>query len=334
MKSDSFQGRRVLVTGGAGFLGSNLVLRLVSAGAQVTVLDSMVPELGGNAFNLSPLSAGSIRQEHADLRDRSALLRIVRGFDLIFNLAGNISHQDSMANPSLDLELNVTGHVNLLEVCRLQNREAVVVFSSTRQIYGVPQYLPVTESHPIYPTDVNGINKYAAEQYHLLYHRVHGLKTACLRLTNSYGPRQLIRHSRQGFVGWFLNRAMTGNPIQLYGGGQQRRDFNYVDDVCDALLTAAVSDACLGQALNLSGEIASLEQVAQHLIDCSGRGTLVKIPFPVEQKKIDIGDYFGNSDRFQEATGWRPRVGLAAGLKKMVEYYREFLPHYLSESGA
>lgn len=326
-----FKNKRILITGGAGFIGSNLAIRLVAEGAQVTVLDSMLPDYGGNLFNLE-LVRNKIHLNFSDMRDGHSLAYLVREKDYIFNLAGQISHQDSMVQPLMDMEINVKAQLSVLEACRLFNPEAVIVYSSTRQFYGRPQYLPVDENHPLNPPDINGINKLAGEQYHSLYAKVYGLKTVALRLTNTYGPRQLIKNSRQGFIGWFINRAITDGKIQLFGGGEQVRDFNYVDDVVEALIRAANCPACYGKVYNLSGEKASLKYVAEKLIELAGGGILEMIPFPEERKKIDIGDFYGTSLRFNKDCHWNPQIGLNEGLKLTVEYYKKFKKYYLGEN--
>lgn len=324
----SFKDKRVLITGGAGFIGSTLAIRLVEKGANVTVLDSMLPDYGGNLFNLAPI-ADRFHLNFSDMRDWNSLSYLVRNQDYIFNLAGQVSHQDSMNAPLTDMEINVKAQLCLLEACRLFNREAVVIYSSTRQIYGKPQYLPVDENHPIEPPDINGINKMAAEQYHTLYAKVHGLKTVSLRLTNTYGPRQLIKNARQGFIGWFLNRALSESTIELFGGGEQIRDFTYVDDVVDALILASRTPDCLGSCYNLGGEKASLRQVAELLVALCNQAKIKIIPFPVERKKIDIGDFYGSYEQFGKVSGWRPKTGLLQGLQTMVEYFRKYKEFYL-----
>lgn len=326
----SFADKEVLITGGAGFIGSNLAIRLVELGARVTVMDSMLPGYGGNLFNLSPVME-RIAVNFSDMRDPHSLSYLVRGKDYIFNLAGQVSHQDSMSDPMMDMEINVKAQLVLLEACRHHNPEVVIVYASTRQFYGQPEYLPVDERHPLNPPDVNGINKLAGEQYHTLYSRVFGIRTVALRLTNTYGPRQLIKNARQGFIGWFVNRAITGQTIQLYGGGDQIRDFNHVDDVVSAFLAAATEPACHGRYFNLSGDKCSLKEVADLLIAAAGKGSVDVIPFPEERKKIDIGNFYGNSDLFQAIARWQPRVPLCEGIKDTVAYYRQHGHNYLEE---
>lgn len=323
-----FKGESVLVTGGAGFIGSNLVLRLVEAGAKVTVLDAMVPDCGGNLFNLRPVEK-DIEFVRGDLRDASTLPALIEGKRFIFNLAGFISHQDSLSKPLLDLEINATGHLNLLEACRRCNPQAVIVYTGTRQIYGVPQYLPVDEAHPVNPVDFNGISSFAGEHYHALYAKIFGLKTVCLRLTNAYGPRQLIRHARQGVIAWFLNRALTGQALCLFGGGKQIRDFNYVDDIVEGLLLVSQNPHCYGEVYNLSGERSDLFSLARRLVSLTGKGIVEDAEFPPELRKIDIGDYYGSSAKLASATGWAPNIPLEEGLRRTVRYFENYLPNYL-----
>lgn len=320
--ADAFHGRNVLVTGGLGFLGSNLAIRLVRYGARVTLLDSLVPQFGGSFFNIAPVR-DSVVLNISDMRDANSLDILVQGRDYIFNLAGQVSHGDSMRDPQLDLAVNCVSTMNLVEACRKHNPEARLLYTSTRQVYGRPQSLPVNEDHPTVPIDVNGINKLAAEYYHLLYHGTYGIRSTVLRLTNTFGPRQQIRSNRQGFATVFLRQALRGETVSLYGGGRQVRDFNYVDDVVGAMLLAVTTPACLGKVFNLGSERAySLIEFVEVL----GKFCKFKsesVPFPDDKKIIDIGDYFGDFSRFRAATGWTPQVDLEEGLERTVAFYRE-----------
>lgn len=324
----TFQNKKVLITGGAGFIGSNLALQLVNTKANITLLDSFLPNLGGNKQNLVGLE-NKVQLHKRDLRELAHDPKLVKDFDFIFNLAGNISHIDSMNDPLFDNAINTEAQICLLEACRKVNPNAVIVFSSTRQIYGAPQYLPVDEKHPIAPVDVNGINKLAAEYYHQLYAKVYGLNTICLRLTNTYGPRQLIRHARQGFIGWFLNRAITGNTIDLYGGGEQVRDFTFVDDVCDAMMTTALNPSCYKDVFNVNGQRSSVKEIAEILLEECGQGKLNIIPFPEEKKKIDIGNYYCTAEKLESISPWKVKTPLREGIGKMVNYYKEAYSYYL-----
>ncbi len=325
-----YEGKNILITGGAGFIGSNLAIRLVNEGANVTVVDSMLPDYGGNLFNLEPVR-NKLNINFSDIRDYSSLSYLVKEKDIIFNLAGQVSHSDSMQNPLLDMDINARAQLSLLEACRYNNSNAKIIFTSTRQLYGSPKYLPVDEEHVVNPPDINGVNKFAGEQYHLLYYKAFGIKTVSLRLTNTYGPRQLIKNARQGFIGWFINRVITGTEIQLFGTGEQIRDFNYVDDVVDALILASGNDNCIGQCYNLSGDKSSLKEIAEILIACYGSGSYKIVPFPEERKKIDIGNFYGNSDKFCRETGWKPKVNLKEGLRRTIDFYNKYKERYLGE---
>jgi UDP-glucose 4-epimerase len=317
------------VTGGLGFIGSNLAHRLVALDADVTLVDSLVPEYGGHPFNIRGLE-GRVHVNIADVRDEYSMAYLVQGRDVIFNLAGQVSHIDSMVDPYTDLEINVRAQLSILEACRKNNRTAKIVYTGTRQIYGKPEYLPVDEKHRWQPTDSNGINKLAGELYHMLYDRVYGIRAVSLRLTNTYGPRQLIKHSRQGFIAWFIRQIVEGSEIQIFGDGTQVRDFNYVDDVVDALVLAAVAEEANGQIYNLGGdEPISLKSLVELLVELNGGGRFRLVRFPPEKKRIDIGDYQGDYSRIKAALGWEPRTSLREGLRRTLEYYRETLPVYL-----
>jgi UDP-glucose 4-epimerase len=324
----AFRHARCLVTGGLGFIGSNLVHRLVDLGATVHVVDSLHPDHGGNRFNIADLE-GQVRLDVKDLRDRDAIGGLIEGQDFIFNLAGQVSHLDSMRDPYTDLEANCLPHLILLEACRARNPGVKIVYTSTRQVYGQPDYLPVDERHPIHPSDINGIHKMAGERYHTIYNDVHGVRTTSLRLTNTYGPRQLMRHNRQGFVPWFIRLAIDEQEIVLYGDGQQRRDFNYVDDVVDALLRAAANERANGKVFNLGASPAvSLQSFTDQLIRVVGTGRYRFAAFPADRKAIDIGDYYADYGKIEEMLGWRPQVSLGEGLGRTVEYYRRHRQHY------
>ena len=324
----AYRGRSALITGGLGFIGSNLAHRLVEIGVKVSVLDSLLPDQGGNPYNVHDL-LGLIEVHTADMRDQKAISHLVGGIDFIFNLAGSVSHLDSMQHPLYDLELNCAAHVTLLEVCRQFNPHVKVVYTSTRQVYGRPVYLPLDEQHRVAPLDVNGINKLTAEHYHLLYHRVYGTRSVCLRLTNTYGPRQLIHHNRQGFIAWFMRQAIDGGVIELFGEGRQQRDLNYVDDVVDALLLAGASEMAEGEIYNLGGdEPISLAALAEELISITGRGTARPVPFPREQQLIDVGNTYSSFAKIQAALGWQPRTPLRVGLERTVAFYQQHRAHY------
>jgi UDP-glucose 4-epimerase len=325
---DSYRDKRVMITGGLGFIGSNLAHRLVDYGADVLIVDSLIPDYGGNLFNVEDVK-DRVRVNIADVRDASGMNYLVRDQDYIFNLAGQVSHVDSMSDPYTDLEINCRSQLSLLEACRRNNPTVKVVYASTRQIYGVPDYLPVDERHLLHPTDVNGINKMAGEWYHILYSNVYGIRATSLRLTNTYGPRQLMKHNRQGFIGWFIRLAIDGEEIALYGDGRQLRDLNYVDDVVEAFLLAGAQESVNGRVYNLGGlEPVSLLHVVETLMELCPQASYKLVPFPPEKKRIDIGDYYGDYTKIRETLGWEPRVPLREGLARTIEYYRQYRDRY------
>lgn len=326
--SDFFRDAEVLITGGHGFIGSNLARELVRVGARVTLVDSMIPEYGGNLFNISDI-AGQVSSNICDVRDSHAISHLVQGKHFLFNLAGQTSHLDSMSDPKTDLDINAGAQLSMLEACRRNNPSIKVVFASTRQIYGRPRYLPADEDHPLDPVDVNGINKLAGEMYHLLYQRVHGIRTSVLRLTNVYGPGMRVRDARQTFLGVWIRYLLDGEPMIVFGDGAQRRDFNYVDDCVRALLLAGSDPRADGRVYNLGGsEVVSLEELASRLAALAEGGRFQFVPFPAERKAIDIGDYYGDFSRIHAELGWTPEVSLDIGLRKTVDYYRRNHAHY------
>jgi UDP-glucose 4-epimerase len=324
----AFRGARVLVTGGLGFIGASLARRLAALGADVLVVDSLIPEYGGNLFNIAGLE-DRVGVNISDIRDIYGLRHLLKGRQFLFNLAGQTSHLDSMAEPVIDLEINCRAQLTLLEACRQVAPDINVVFASTRQIYGRPQYLPVDERHPLRPVDVNGVNKMAGEAYHILYHDVYGVRACALRLTNTYGPRMRIKDARQTFVGIWLRAVLEGKPFEVWGG-EQLRDFTYVDDAVDAFLLAATTPATAGRAFNVGGEeVVSLKALAAALVAAHGSGGYVVREFPAERKRIDIGDYYADDRLFRETTGWRATVPLAEGLARSLAFFRANLERYL-----
>jgi UDP-glucose 4-epimerase len=331
-----YRGRRVMITGGLGFIGSNLARALVDLGADVLLVDSLIPDYGGNLFNIDGV-AHRLTVNVADIRQQTTMNYLVQGRDVIFNLAGQVSHIDSMRDPYTDLEINCRSQLTVLEACRNHNAGVKVVFAGTRQVYGKPDSLPVSETQLVRPTDVNGINKAAGEYYHLVYNNVFGVRACSLRLTNVYGPRQLIKHDRQGFVAWFIRLAIEDRTIQIYGDGSQLRDFVYVDDAAEAFLRAGATDQVNGEVFNVGGDRPiSHRQLTSLLVDIAGTGRVEYVEWPAEKKAIDIGSFYTDSSKFTAATGWTPAVTLADGLRRTVDFYREHLAHYLDakERGA
>ena len=324
----------MLVTGGLGFIGSNLARRLVDLGADVLLVDSLIPDYGGNLFNIAGIE-DRLRVNVADVRQGSTMNYLVQDREVIFNLAGQVSHIDSMTDPHTDLEINCRSQLTMLEACRRHNRKVKMVFAGTRQVYGRPERLPVDETHLVRPTDINGINKAAGEYYHLVYNNVFGVRACSLRLTNVFGPRQLIKHNRQGFIGWFIRLAVEGREIQVYGDGSQLRDFVYVDDVSDAFLRAGAMDACNGEVFNVGGDApTSHRDLVALLIDVAGSGSVRFVDWPPDKKIIDIGSFYADSSKFARLTGWRPSVSLREGLARSVAFYRAHLARYVDDPAA
>lgn len=323
-----FNNTNILITGGLGFIGSSLAKRLVQLNAQVTLVDSLIPLYGGNLFNVHDVK-DRVTININDVRDPYAMAYLIKGKDFLFNLAGQTSHVDSMTDPQTDLDINASAQLSILEACRKHNPDVRIVFASTRQLYGKPEYLPVNEQHPIRPIDVNGINKLAGEWYHLLYNNVYKIRSCALRLTNTYGPGMRVKDARQTFLGIWLRNLIEGVPIKVFGDGLQLRDFNYVDDVVEAFLIAAVNPKAYGEVFNLgSTQYISLKDLAALLIEVFQGGTYKIVPFPSKLKAIDIGNYYSDYTKINQSLGWSPHVFLRDGLKQTIEYYIQNRTHY------
>jgi nucleoside-diphosphate-sugar epimerase len=321
--------KKVLITGGLGFIGSNLARRLVESRNSVTVVDSLIPEYGGNLRNLYDVR-DQVVVNLSDVRDPFSINELIKGQDYLFNLAGQTSHLDSMNDPLTDLDINTKSQLSILEACRKNNRDIHIVFASTRQIYGKPQYLPVDEKHPLNPVDVNGINKIAGEQYHLLYNQVHEIRSSVLRLTNTYGPRMRIKDARQTFLGIWIRNLLQGKPIQVYGDGEQRRDYNYVDDLVNALILAATENKAVGNVYNLGApDSMSLSETAKAMCLGIEKSSWNLVPFPEDRKAIDVGDFICDYSSFSSAFGWEPKIKFEEGIKRSLEYFRTELKHYI-----
>lgn len=317
-----YAGKRVLITGGLGFIGSNLARALVEMEAQVVLIDSLIPEYGGLLYNVQGVES-SLKINVSDVRDEHSLRYLVRDQDVLFNLAGQTSHLDSMTDPYTDLEINCRSQLSILEACRHENPDVRIVFASTRQIYGRPRKLPVDESHPIVPVDVNGINKTAGEWFHRLYGDVYRMQTCSLRLTNTYGPRMRVRDARQTFLGIWLRTALGDGEILVYGDGSQRRDLTYVDDAVAAFLLAGATDLAMGNVYNLGGDgHISLLELAEMVVELAGAGHVQLIPFPEDRKAIDIGDFYSDYSHIGQDLGWEPTTPLRAGLARTLDFYR------------
>lgn len=323
-----FLNKQILITGGLGFIGSNLAKALVQQGAHVTVMDSLIPQYGGNLFNVEDIR-DMIDVNISDVRDPHAMKHLLKNKHYLFNLAGQTSHIDSMADPQSDLDINASAQLSILESCRVNNPDIKIVFASTRQLYGKPDYLPVDEKHPIRPVDVNGINKLAGEWYHLLYSNVYSIRACALRLTNTYGPGMRVKDARQTFLGVWVRLLLEGMPIKVFGDGMQLRDFNYVDDCVEALLLAGSSENSNGKIYNLgSQEVIGLKSLAEMMISLGYGGSYELVPFPEARKAIDIGDYYSDFSLINNELHWTPKVNLMKGLTKTLSYYDTFRSNY------
>ncbi len=324
---ETFRQKRIMITGGVGFIGSTLAHRLVELDAQVLLVDSLIPQYGGNMANIHGIE-DAVTVNISDVRDRSSMNYLIQGQDYLFNLAGTLSHIDSMLDPFTDLDINCVAQLSILESCRKYNPSVKIVFAGTRGQYGKVKSLPVSEEHLMCPTDVNGINNIAGEWYHILYNNVYGIRATSLRLTNTFGPRHQMKHHRQGIINWFIRQLIDGKVIHLYGRGSQVRDTNYVDDVVEAMLLAMANDATDGEVYNLGGTPLSLRDMVELMIQVYGKGEYDYVSFPKESLKIEIGDYIADYAKFQKAVGWKPKVSIEEGLRKTFGYYTQFKNYY------
>ena len=326
----NYKNKEVLVTGGLGFLGSNLTIRLVDLGARVTVVDSLVAGCGGNLYNLASVR-GRVRVVRSDIGTERRIRELLAGTEIVFNLAGEISHTHSMRFPKRDAELNAVSQLAFLEQCATTVPEVRVVYAGTRQIYGVPQYLPVDEKHPIQPVDFNGIHNYSAVMYHLLYSRYHKIDAVVLNFTNLYGPRIALSVPCQGFLGNFIRKLVTGRPVEVFGDGLQLRDPLYVDDAVEALLVAGAAPALPSTMYNVGGpEALELRTIAEVMSRIAGVGPPALRPFPSHQKEIDIGSYVTDGTRIERELGWAPVTSFESGVTSTFEFFRAELRHYLN----
>lgn len=322
-----YKNKKILVTGGLGFIGSNLVIRLVQEGAKVTIVDSLIPSYGGNLFNIDPIK-NKVKISLSDVRDTRKINKLVKNQEIIFNLAGTLSHIDSMTDPMTDLEINCRAQLSLLESVRKYNPSARIIYAGTRNQYGKAKYLPVDENHPQEPTDINGINNIAAEKYHLMYNSVYRIKTVSLRMTNTFGPRHQMKHPRQGVLNWFIRQLMDGVEVKLFGSGKQIRDVNYVDDVEGALYLIGASESGWGEAYNLGGTPISLLEFVKKTIKIVGKGKVKLVPFPKDREAIEVGDYIASYKKITKAYGWKPKVTLEEGIESTIQFYNKYKKHY------
>jgi len=327
VKKNFFANKEILITGGLGFIGSNLAIKLVELGAKVIILDALIPKFGGNKFNIFPVR-NKIIVKIGDMRNPATIKRVVIDKDIIFNLAGTLSHIDSMTDPFTDLEINCRAQLCLLETCRKFNPKVKIIFAGTRNQYGKALYLPVDEKHIQEPTDINGINSVAAEKYHFLYGRIYGLKAISVRMSNTYGPRHQMKHSKQGVLNWFIRLLMDRKKVELFGDGSQIRDVNYIDDVIEALLLLASSNKSNNQAYNLGGQPVTLKSFVETVIKILGEGKYKTVLFPNDRKAIEVGNYVADIKKINTDVGWQPKVSIEEGIKKTIEYYQKYKRAY------
>ncbi len=328
MVTSYYQKKKIAITGGLGFLGSNLAIELVRLGAKVTVIDPMIPLYGGNLYNIKDIE-DDIDIHHNDIRDEKAMKKLVKGQEVIFHIGNQTSHIDSMTDPLYDVDINCRGNLIFLEACRDVNPDVKIVYAGSRAQYGKAESLPVSEEAPIHPVDIYGANKHVAELYHHIYQKVYGLRTTTLRLTNIYGPRHQMKHSKYGIQNWIIRLALDDEKIPIYGDGSQIRDYVYVDDVTDAFLRVGCQAKTDGETYNLgSGEPVSFKEMVECVVKIAGSGKIVFIPWPVERKRIEIGDYIADYQKIQKEVGWNPCVYFEDGLKRTIAYYREHRKHY------
>jgi len=324
----SYQDKRVLITGGLGFVGSNLAIRLVGAGAHVTLLDSMLSLYGGNLFNIEPIQ-DKVQVNFSDVRDRNSMEYLVRDQDYIFHLAGQVSHVDSIIDPFTDVDINVNGTLSVLEACRKHNSEARIIFTGTRGQYGPSVKLPVDETAPTNPMGMYAITNLTAEKIVLMYHRVHSIPGVCLRITNTYGPRHHMKHNRYGVLNWFIRLALDDETIPIFGDGRILRDFLYIDDLTEVLMMCGLTEAAYGSVFNVgSGTGISFIELAEKIIEIAGSGRYKYAPFTTERKRLEPGDYWADITRIKSVVGWEPRVSLEEGLQRTILYYRTYRDHY------
>lgn len=325
---DVFRGRNILITGGAGFLGSNLAHALVQRGSLVTVFDAELPLYGGNRFNLHGID-DRITLRAGDVRTAADVDAAVAGQDVVFHLAAQVSYIDSLVEPFLDLDMNALGTLRVLDAVRRLAPNAHLVFSSSRLVYGKILTNPVDESHPTEPLSIYGVHKLTAEKYCRIAYDRHETRTTILRIPNPYGPRQQMKHPKYSIVGWFIRQALEGKPLTVYGDGTQERDYIFVDDVTDAFLRAAASEQASGEVYNVgTHERVRFVDMVNAVIEIVGAGQIEYVPWPGAYEKNETGDYIADTRKIERALGWQAHVPLREGIQRTVAYYRQNRQHY------
>jgi UDP-glucose 4-epimerase len=324
----AFKDAQILITGGMGFVGSNLAIALVRLGAKVTIVDAMIPGYGGNLFNIEPIRE-QVVVNFCDIRDTHVMDYMVSGKDFVFHLAGQVDHILSLTDPYPDIDMNIKGTAVIMEACKRNNPDVRLIYTGTRGQYGLATSLPVDEEAPTRPRGIYEISNLAAEKIILVYHDVHGIRSILLRLTNIYGPRAQMRHSRYGVVNWFVRQALDNQTIQVFGDGQIKRDFLYVDDCVEAMLSCALSERAYGEVLNVGIDTpTNFVELAQTVVKVCGSGNWEFAPFSPEREAQEPGDFFSDISKIRRLVGWEPHTGLADGLTQTVNFYRQHARHY------
>lgn len=324
------QGKKVLVTGGLGFIGSNLCIELVKLGAHVTIVDNMLPRQGGNLFNINDIKE-SVQVQFSDVRNQLSMNYLVRDVDYVFHLAGQVNHVDSTRNPLQDLDINCRGTLVLLEALRVHNKAARVIFAGTRGEYGSSVRLPVDEDHPTNPKGIYAVTNLTAEKMVLVYDDLHGIQGTCLRITNTFGPRHQMMHDEYGVFNWFVRKALDDAEIPVFGDGRILRDFLYVDDLVRCLLMVASTDGAYGEVFNVgTGIPVSFLDLAETIAKVVGKGRVAFTEFTTERKEVEPGDYYTNISKIKTVVGWEPNIGLEEGIRRTADFYRKYQKEYWS----
>lgn len=325
---ERFRNKEILITGGLGFIGSNLAIELVKYGAKITIVDNMLPRQGGNLFNIKEIE-DKVKVNFSDVRNQLSMNYLVKGKDFVFHLAGQVNHVDSMRNPIQDLEINCLGTLVLLEALRHHNRNAKVIFAGTRGEYGKSVKLPVDENHPTNPKGIYAVTNLTAEKMVLVYHEIFGIKGVCLRITNTYGPRHQMQHDEYGVFNWFIRKAIDDDAIPVFGDGKIVRDFLYVEDLVECMLMTALTDEAYGDVFNVgTGIPVSFIELAERIVKIAGTGRVEFREFTKERKEVEPGDYYADITKIKRVVGWEPKTPLDEGIKKTIEFYRKFKEHY------
>jgi len=328
--TECFKDKKILITGGLGFIGSNLAIKLYGLGAKITILDGMIEGHGGNVFNIDPIKK-SVHVHFSDIRNRKTINYIVRDKDFIFHLAGQNDHVLSLRDPFPDIDINIKGSAVLLEACKNFNKEAKLIYTGTRGEYGVATQLPVNEETPINPKGIYELSSLAAQKLFKIYHDNHGIRSVALRLTNIYGERAQMKHDRFGVINWFIRQAINNDTISVFGDGSIMRDFLYVDDAVDAILMCAQENSAYGELFNVGHDKPySFLEAAKTIVRIAGSGEWALAPFSPERLAQEPGDYYSDIKKIKNTVGWEPRTDLEKGLEKTIIFYQKYQRHYWS----